>query len=111
MQPDNYRQYVSSLAILFVSLFVGLPIWWKTTEVYRSPLPYEEIRSLAQVQVGYISAICSAIHLGLMAHTQVPPTITLKISLLVMGEKDDSAAIIKSQLTQKLRMRRSKLFP
>ena len=108
MQPDNYRQYVSSLAILFVSLFVGLPIWWKTTEVYRSPLPYEEIRSLAQVQVGFILTMFSAIHLG---HTQVPPTITLRISLLVMGEKDDSAAIIKSQLTQKLRMRRSKLFP
>lgn len=55
MQPDSYKQNISSLAILFVSLFVGLPIWWKTTEVYRSPLPYEEIRHLAQEQVGFQS--------------------------------------------------------
>lgn len=86
MQPDSYKQYISSLAILFVSLFVGLPIWWKTTEVYRSPLPYEEIRHLAQ--------------------EQVPRTITLRISLLVIGEKDDSAAtIIISELSQRLRVR------
>lgn len=84
MHPDSYKQYISSLAILFVSLFVGLPIWWKTTKVYRSPLPYEEIRHLAE--------------------DQAPRTITLRVSLLVIGEKDDTtASAIRSQLVQKLR--------
>jgi phosphatidylinositol glycan class S len=27
-------------------VLVGVPIWWKTTEVYRSPLPYEQINEL-----------------------------------------------------------------
>ena len=33
-----------SLCLLYVG--VGVPIWWKTTEVYRATLPYEEIKTL-----------------------------------------------------------------
>ena len=48
---DLSRQYVSALSILFIALFIGLPIWWKTTEVYRCPLPYTEINNLTHQQV------------------------------------------------------------
>lgn len=48
---EQWRQYASALSILFVALFVGLPIWWKTTEVYRCPLPYKEIGQLSRKQV------------------------------------------------------------
>ena len=49
--PDQSRQYISALAILFVAIFIGLPVWWKTTEVYRRPLPYKEIGELARHRV------------------------------------------------------------
>jgi hypothetical protein len=48
---DKSRQYISALSILAVALFVGLPVWWKTTEVYRCPLPYKEINDLSGNQV------------------------------------------------------------
>ena len=48
---DLSRQYISSLCILAVSVFVGLPVWWKSTEVYRCPLPYKEIEKLAATPV------------------------------------------------------------
>lgn len=30
---------------------IGVPMWWKTTEVYRVPLPYAEIESLNDVPI------------------------------------------------------------
>lgn len=54
---DLTRQYVSSLSILVVSLFVGVPIWWKTTEVYRCPLPYKEISGLGNKHVSVCNFI------------------------------------------------------
>ena len=48
---DLSRQYASSLSILAISLFIGVPIWWKTTEVYRCPLPYKEIGKLSHKHV------------------------------------------------------------
>ena len=50
-EGERWRQYVSSLSILCVAVLVGLPLWWKTTEVYRCPLPYSEIQSLSHQQV------------------------------------------------------------
>ena len=46
----KWRQYVSSLCVLVVAVFIGLPLWWKTTEVPRAPLPYAEIEALAEQQ-------------------------------------------------------------
>ena len=60
--PDQSRQYISALAILFVAIFIGLPIWWKTTEVYRCPLPYKEISELAYQQVNVMVAVPIAIY-------------------------------------------------
>ena len=48
---EKWRQNISSLTVLSVAVLVGLPLWWKTTEVYRSPLPYSDIQSLARQQV------------------------------------------------------------
>ena len=60
--PDQSRQYISALAILFVAIFIGVPIWWKTTEVYRCPLPYKEISELAHQQVNVMAAVPNAIY-------------------------------------------------
>lgn len=40
---------MASLAFAFVIVVIGVPMWWKTTEVYRVPLPYSQIKSLSDV--------------------------------------------------------------
>lgn len=41
----------SSLAFVLTFLIVGLPLWWKTTAVYRVSLPYNEIEALNRQQI------------------------------------------------------------
>ncbi|XP_055586531.1 GPI transamidase component PIG-S, partial [Uranotaenia lowii] len=36
----------ATLAFIVVIIVIGVPMWWKTTEVYRVSLPYAEIESL-----------------------------------------------------------------
>lgn len=47
---DKFRIYASVSFILLI-LVVGLPMWWKTTEVYRMKLPYNEIEALTKVPI------------------------------------------------------------
>lgn len=63
---DKSRQYISALSILAVALFIGLPVWWKTTEVYRCPLPYKEINDLSYHQV---KKLC--MQLTMVSHEQL----------------------------------------
>lgn len=41
----------SALFFAAVAILLGLPLWWKTTETYRAPLPYSEISGLNALQV------------------------------------------------------------
>ncbi|XP_017483616.1 PREDICTED: GPI transamidase component PIG-S isoform X1 [Rhagoletis zephyria] len=43
---DKYR-LVASMAFMIVVIIVGVPMWWKTTEVYRVSLPSADIMSLS----------------------------------------------------------------
>ena len=52
------RQYISALSILAVAVLVGVPVWWKTTEVYRCPLPYHDIMQLASQPVSSLTLQC-----------------------------------------------------
>ena len=42
---------LSALVIAAVFIIAGLPVWWKTTAVYRAPLPVEEIGRLRDMKV------------------------------------------------------------
>ena len=42
----------AALAVGFVCIVIGIPLWWKTTEVYRVQLPYSDITDLAHTEVG-----------------------------------------------------------
>ena len=48
---EKSTQAYVALSVAFVCIVVGVPLWWKTTEVYRVSLPYGEITSLAEKQV------------------------------------------------------------
>lgn len=37
----------SSISFILIFVFVGLPVWWKTTTVYRVNLPYDEIKTMS----------------------------------------------------------------
>ncbi|XP_053657836.1 GPI transamidase component PIG-S [Anopheles marshallii] len=36
----------ATIAFIVIIIVIGVPMWWKTTEVYRVSLPYSEIRAL-----------------------------------------------------------------
>ncbi|CAH1785714.1 unnamed protein product [Owenia fusiformis] len=44
---EKAMQAYAALGVGFVCIIVGLPLWWKTTEVYRVQLPYHVIDELA----------------------------------------------------------------
>lgn len=51
---DRKQNIYATLGFGFVCLLVGLPLWWKTTEVYRVALPYSDIEDLASSQFEYV---------------------------------------------------------
>ncbi|VDP89042.1 unnamed protein product [Echinostoma caproni] len=42
----NRRAVIASLFFLVVALFVGVPVWLKTTATYQAPLPFWDIKAL-----------------------------------------------------------------
>lgn len=50
-EDSRYGQKLALLSYVIVAVFIGVPLWWKTTEVYRSPLPYTQINELTNKQV------------------------------------------------------------
>ena len=40
---------LSSASYAVLMLVIGVPMWWKTTEVYRVSLPYFEIKDLTHI--------------------------------------------------------------
>lgn len=49
--PEVVRGKRAALYFAAVAIVLGLPLWWKTTETYRAPLPYSEISGLNALQV------------------------------------------------------------
>ncbi|XP_004706984.1 GPI transamidase component PIG-S [Echinops telfairi] len=41
----------AALYFAAVAIVLGLPLWWKTTETYRAPLPYAQISGLNALQL------------------------------------------------------------
>lgn len=48
---EKLRGRNAALSIAAVVIFLGLPLWWKTTETYRAWLPYSQISELDSLQV------------------------------------------------------------
>lgn len=61
---DNHR-ILASLAFAFIIVVIGFPMWWKTTEVYRVPLPYDKINRLDTDPIRITSKI------GIFTHAAV----------------------------------------
>ncbi|XP_045189708.2 GPI transamidase component PIG-S-like [Mercenaria mercenaria] len=50
---EKKTNVLAAVGVGFVCLVVGLPLWWKTTEVYRVSLPYSDIDALAETKIKY----------------------------------------------------------
>uniref|UniRef100_A0A182NLH8 uS12 prolyl 3-hydroxylase n=1 Tax=Anopheles dirus TaxID=7168 RepID=A0A182NLH8_9DIPT len=46
--PTPAIHIYATIAFIVIIIVIGVPMWWKTTEVYRVSLPYAEIRALDQ---------------------------------------------------------------
>ncbi|CAI9718729.1 GPI transamidase component PIG-S-like [Octopus vulgaris] len=53
LEKEKATQAYAALGIGLICVFFGIPLWWKTTEVYRVPLPYDEIEALTDTKVKY----------------------------------------------------------
>jgi len=47
---DAHRIF-AAIAYAVVLIVIGLPLWWKTTQVYRVSLPYSRIAALDNLDV------------------------------------------------------------
>ncbi|XP_064613350.1 GPI transamidase component PIG-S-like [Liolophura sinensis] len=52
-EEEKASQAYAALGVGFVCLIVGVPLWWKTTEVYRVQLPYNDIDELGHYKIRY----------------------------------------------------------
>ncbi|XP_066267984.1 GPI transamidase component PIG-S-like isoform X2 [Branchiostoma lanceolatum] len=50
---EAVTQVYATLGVALVVVVIGVPLWWKTTEVYRATLPYGDIGQLKDTQVIY----------------------------------------------------------
>lgn len=52
-KPETTRTRFKVIAAFWaVIIFLGLPIWWKTTSIYRAHLPFQEMVDWADGKVG-----------------------------------------------------------
>ncbi|XP_033627914.1 GPI transamidase component PIG-S-like [Asterias rubens] len=50
LNDDTRSPMYAALAVAFVAVFIGVPIWWFSTTTYRAFLPYQEIQDLAMAK-------------------------------------------------------------
>lgn len=96
------RPRAAIFSILVVGICIGVPLWWKTTAVYRRPLPYEQILKLSNVCVCVCVNVLfddlSTIVQYLLLVLQIPPAITYHVTVVT-----NSRLFVVEQIEQKLR--------
>ncbi|GAB1598709.1 GPI transamidase component PIG-S-like [Argonauta hians] len=53
LEKEKTTRAYAAFGIGLIFIFFGIPLWWKTTEVYRVHLPYDEIEALTDTKVKY----------------------------------------------------------
>ncbi|ESO90553.1 hypothetical protein LOTGIDRAFT_123335 [Lottia gigantea] len=56
-EDEKANQAYAALGIGIICIIIGVPLWWKTTEVYRVQLPYNDISDLSQIPLVYLTDI------------------------------------------------------
>ncbi|XP_065076365.1 GPI transamidase component PIG-S-like isoform X1 [Ochlerotatus camptorhynchus] len=87
---DDSIHFYATLAFVVVIIVIGVPMWWKTTEVYRVPLPYSEIESLDDVPIK------ATIRMGLFTKSKE----RRDILLFELGKKFENNFVFNLQLEE-----------
>ncbi|KAK6176585.1 hypothetical protein SNE40_014841 [Patella caerulea] len=56
-EKEKDTQAYAALGIGLICIVVGLPLWWKATEVYRVQLPYSDINGLSEIPLTYTAEV------------------------------------------------------
>ncbi|KAK4475599.1 hypothetical protein MN116_000874 [Schistosoma mekongi] len=48
---ENFKTVIISFIYLFITVFIGIPLWWKSTTPYHAALPYSEIQALSSRKI------------------------------------------------------------
>ncbi|XP_067128042.1 GPI transamidase component PIG-S [Centruroides vittatus] len=81
------------MGIFFVFVIIGVPLWWKTTEVYRVTLPYSEIEKLPFLEVVH------SVPVTLIIADKSIAQIRLKQSLIEANSDSGNQLKVKYHLT------------
>ena len=56
MEENNDKIRRLIITSFFIIILLGVPLWWKTTEVYRAQLPFTEIEEWSnwEVSIWYV---------------------------------------------------------
>lgn len=76
----DIRMY-AAISFVFLLLVVGIPLWWKTTEVYRVHVPYGRIDDLKEADIVF------------PAHVTILSKETERVNSLLMHLSNASANI------------------
>ncbi|XP_023341084.1 GPI transamidase component PIG-S [Eurytemora carolleeae] len=50
MELSKIKSHLGPLSYILIMAVLGVPIWWRTTEVYRALLPYDAIDALSDIE-------------------------------------------------------------
>uniref|UniRef100_A0A8C2M2V0 Phosphatidylinositol glycan anchor biosynthesis, class S n=1 Tax=Cricetulus griseus TaxID=10029 RepID=A0A8C2M2V0_CRIGR len=78
----------AALFFAAVAILLGLPLWWKTTETYRAPLPYSQISRLNALQVRLEGAAHRKVHTLLKAPMPSSAQLRLTVPVTVVFTRD-----------------------
>lgn len=92
---DSWKYASISMGLIFV--LVGIPIWWKTTEVYRAELPYTDIEKLSANTV-----LSTEIVINLASTTQVDIEIIHEVFSHLQHTKKYEYLDVKYKFSKKL---------
>lgn len=69
----------AAVSFVLILIVIGVPLWWKMTEVERSYFPYEDIADLRSQNLSF--------HLNIRLHTTTLPAENLENDLHVLFSK------------------------
>ncbi|XP_052771493.1 GPI transamidase component PIG-S-like [Mya arenaria] len=81
-EAEKRTNVLAAVGVGFVCVVVGLPLWWRTTEVYRVSLPYSDIEAVSKTKIQY--------------------TVDLKVISFVENLSDKDLADLSRQLLESL---------
>ncbi|BFY97511.1 hypothetical protein BsWGS_00551 [Bradybaena similaris] len=98
--PHNEKvkhvQHTAALSIGILCIVVGVPLWWKTTEVYRVSLPYSDIQHLSDSKIEYLIEINVIWISGQKKEGSFLSDLALRLNRLLDSGKNKASALSPS---------------